>query len=91
MLNWFLDFFSDGFRAIRASRLAKILLLILLFKFIMFYGFLKGFLFPRYLKPHYESDRHRSEQVIQDLTRSRADNPHERNEETGAARVPGDD
>jgi hypothetical protein len=69
-LNWLLAFFTDGYRAIRSSRLARILLLILLFKFVMFYGFLKGFLFPRYLKPKYESDKHRSEQVIQDLTRS---------------------
>lgn len=62
-------FFTDAFRAVRASRLARILLLILLFKVIMFYGFLKGFLFPRYLKPRYESEEHRTEQVIQDLTR----------------------
>lgn len=80
MLHWLLDFFRDGYHAIRASRLAKILLLILLFKFILFYGFLKGFLFPRYLKAHYESDRHRTEQVIRDLTRSGAeqsDNQHQ--------------
>ena len=81
-LNWFLDFFKDGFQAVRASRLAKILLLILLFKFIFFYGFLKAFLFPRYLKPHYESDQHRSEQVIQDLTKSRDTNENSKPSKT---------
>ena len=52
---------------IRRSRLARILLFILLIKFLVFYGFLKGFLYPRYLKPNYESDQHRSEQVMKDL------------------------
>lgn len=52
---------------IQNSRLAKLLLLIIFIKFLIFYGFLKGFLYPKYLKPHYESDQHRSEQVIKDL------------------------
>ena len=51
----------------RRSSLARILLFILLIKFLVFYGFLKGFLYPRYLKPHYDSDQHRSEQVMKDL------------------------
>ncbi len=60
--------FSSGFELIRSSRLAKILLLIVFIKFMIFYGFLKGFLYPKYLKPHYESDAHRTEQVLHDLT-----------------------
>ncbi len=52
---------------IQNSRLAKLLLLIIFIKFLIFYGFLKGFLYPKYLKPHYESDQHRSEQVMKDL------------------------
>jgi hypothetical protein len=60
--------FVSGFQMIRSSKLAKILLLIVFIKFLVFYGFLKGFLYPRYLKPHYESDKHRSEQVLHDLT-----------------------
>ncbi len=63
-------FFADAFRQIRNSRLARILLLIILYKFLIFYVLLKGFLFPRYLKPHYESDQHRTEQVLEDLTKS---------------------
>lgn len=51
----------------RRSKVARILLLIVLFKFIVFYGFLKGFLYPRYLKPKWESDEHRSNHVINDL------------------------
>lgn len=49
------------------SRLARLLLLIVFIKFIVFYGFLKGFLYPRYLKPQYENELHRSEQVMRDL------------------------
>ena len=65
------------YQGIRASRLAKILLLIIGLKVLLFYGFLKGFLFPRYLKPHYESDAHRSEQVIDDLTKPHKPNTYE--------------
>jgi hypothetical protein len=54
-------------RLFRNSGLARILLIIVLIKFIVFYGFLKGFLYPRYLKPQYESDNHRSEEVMRDL------------------------
>ncbi len=55
---------------LRNSRLAKILLLIVFLKFLIFYGFLKGFLYPRYLKPKYESEQQRSEQVIEHITQS---------------------
>lgn len=51
----------------RHSRLAKTLLLILLIKILIFYGFLKGFLYPRYLKPKWESDEQRSNQVLDNL------------------------
>jgi hypothetical protein len=47
--------------------LAKTLLLIVLIKVLIFYGFLKGFLYPRYLKPKWESDEHRSNEVMKDL------------------------
>ena len=49
------------------SRLAKTLLLIVLIKILVFYGFLKGFLYPRYLKPKWESKEDRSNQVFEDL------------------------
>jgi len=64
--------FIKGFIVIplRESRLAKILLLIVFFKFVVFYGFLKGFLYPRYLKPKFESEQQRSEQVIEHITQS---------------------
>lgn len=55
---------------LRKSRLAKILLIIVFLKFLIFYGFLKGFLYPRYLKPKYESEQQRSEQVIEHITQS---------------------
>lgn len=56
---------SIGF--IRGSRLAKTLLIIIAIKFLIFYGFLKGFLYPRYLKPKWESQEHRRDAVIDDL------------------------
>lgn len=70
-------FFRHLYNSIKASKLAKILLLIVFLKFLIFYGFLKGFLYPRYLKPKYESPEHRSEQVIQDLTKSTKQQQHD--------------
>ena len=51
----------------RNSKLAKILLIIVLIKILIFYGFLKGFLYPRYLKPKWDSKEHRSNEVMKDL------------------------
>jgi hypothetical protein len=59
--------FAIVINAINGSRLARILLLIVFLKILIFYGFLKGFLFPRYLKPKWESDEHRSNEVMKDL------------------------
>jgi hypothetical protein len=55
------------YRTFSQSRLAKSLLIIVLLKILIFYGFLKGFLYPRYLKPKWESEQHRSNQVMDDL------------------------
>lgn len=51
----------------RNSKLAKALLIIVLIKIFIFYGFLKGFLYPRYLKPKWDSKEHRSNEVMKDL------------------------
>lgn len=59
--------FATILNTFRHSRLARILLLIFLIKFAIFYGFLKGFLYPRYLKPKWESDEQRSNQVLDNL------------------------
>jgi hypothetical protein len=59
--------FENIYTTFKTSRLARVLLLIVLLKAIVFYGFLKGFLYPRYLKPKWESDEHRSKQVLEDL------------------------
>lgn len=49
------------------SRLAKTLLIIIAVKLFIFYGVLKGFVFPRYLKPKWDSDEQRRDAVIDDL------------------------
>ncbi len=53
----------------RASKTARILLLIVLIKFTIFYGFFKSFLFPRYLKPKWESEQHRIDEVTKVMTK----------------------
>lgn len=64
-------FWENIFNVFRQSRLARILLLIVLLKFLIFYGFLKGFLYPRYLKPKWESQEQRSEEVMQNLIQNK--------------------
>ncbi len=54
----------------RRSRTFRILLLIVLFKFLLFYGFLKAYLYPRYLKPKWESEQHRIDSVTEDLIKN---------------------
>jgi hypothetical protein len=63
-----------AYHKVSRSRLVKILLLIILLKFMVFYGFLKGYLYPRYLKPQYDSPQHRSEEVMKDLLQSTESN-----------------
>lgn len=49
------------------SRLAKTLLIIVAIKFFIFYGVLKGFVYPRYLKPKWDSKEQRRDAVMDDL------------------------
>lgn len=51
----------------RNSKLAQVLLIIVLIKIFIFYGLLKGFIYPRYLKPKWDSKEHRSNEVMKDL------------------------
>jgi hypothetical protein len=55
------------YRKIAGSKLAKTLLLIIIIKFAVFYGFLKAYLYPVYLKPKYENAEHRSSTVLDKL------------------------
>jgi hypothetical protein len=60
-------FFSFLFQKINQSPLVKILLLIIFIKFFVFYVVLKRYVYPRYLKPPYHNEQHRSEEVMKDL------------------------
>ena len=59
--------FANIYDTFRRSQLARILLIIVLFKILIFYGFLKGFLYPRFLKPKWDSPEHRSNDVLNDI------------------------
>lgn len=67
-LNALISLFVSGYQVFRTSRLARILLIIVVVKFLVFFVFLKGFLYPRYLEPQYGSEQQQSEQVIRDFT-----------------------
>jgi hypothetical protein len=49
------------------SKTARILLLIVIIKFSIFYGFFKSYLFPRYLKPKWETEEHRINEVTRTI------------------------
>lgn len=59
--------FSVIYNFFRSSKTARVLLIIVIIKFSIFYGFFKSFLFPRYLKPKWESEEHRIEHVTKHI------------------------
>ena len=77
LLKAFVDFFSNIPKVFRRSKTFRVLLLIVLFKFLLFYGFLKAFLYPRYLKPKWESEQHRIDSVTDDLIEKRKTKNHD--------------
>ena len=71
------DFFSNIPNVFRRSRMFRVLLIVVLFKFLIFYGFLKAFLYPRYLKPKWESEQHRIDSVTEDLIKNQNNKNHD--------------
>lgn len=51
----------------RQSKTARALLLIVIIKLSIFYGFFKSYWFPNHLKPEWESEQHRIEDVTNSL------------------------
>ena len=70
-------FFSNIPNVFRRSRMFRVLLIVVLFKFLIFYGFLKAFLYPRYLKPKWESEQHRIDSVTDDLIKNQNNKNHD--------------
>jgi len=73
----FAGIFINIYKTFRYSRLARILLVIVIIKFSIFYGFLKGYLYPRYLKPKWENEQHRIDAVTEDLIKTNKTNTHD--------------
>ncbi len=67
IFNSFKGVFSHVLFIIKGSRLAQVLLLVIFIKFLIFYGFFKGYLAPK-LRPKYDSQEHRTEEVIKHIT-----------------------
>lgn len=63
----FKKFFIGIFETFRQSKTARTLLLIVIIKFSIFYGFFKSYWFPNHLKPEWESEQHRIEDVTNSL------------------------
>jgi len=60
-------FFKAIIIPFKNSRTARILLIILLIKFAIFYGFLKTFLYPKYIKKKWDSKDERIDSVTKDI------------------------
>ncbi len=59
--------FLAVYNKFRQSKTARALLLIVIIKIAIFYGFFKSYLFPVHLKPKWDSDNHRIEEVTRSL------------------------
>jgi hypothetical protein len=69
--------FFSVYSKFRNSKTARALLIIVIVKIAIFYGFFKSYLFPVHLKPEWESDEHR----IEEVTRSLITNHNKNNED----------
>jgi len=63
-----LQFYIDGFKEMKLGRTLWAIILIKLF--ILFFV-LKLFFFPNYLKKNFKSDKERSENVIENFTKTK--------------------
>jgi len=62
------NFYIEGFRNL--SPVGKRLWIIILIKLIIMFAILKIFFFPDYLKTNFDSDKERSDHVIEQLTKT---------------------
>ena len=64
----FRRFLSVYLNALRARKLGKTLLIIILVKMVLFFAVMKLLFFPNILKSRFENDEQRSNYVIENLT-----------------------
>jgi len=62
------NFYIEGFRNL--SPVGKRLWIIILIKLFIMFAILKIFFFPDYLKTNFDSDKERSDHVIEQLTKT---------------------
>lgn len=55
------------FQYLKNSKLAKILIIIVIIKMLIFHGLFQGFLFPKYFKPKWDSEKHQIEDVVKHI------------------------
>lgn len=55
------------YQYLKASKLARILIIIVIVKMLVFHGLFKSYLFPKYFKPKWDSKEHRIDDVIQHI------------------------
>ncbi len=67
--------FKHIYDTFRKSRTARVLLIIVIIKLSIFYGFFKSYWFPVHLKPEWESEQHR----IDDVTKKLLSTPKNKN------------
>jgi ATP/ADP translocase len=67
LLSGFVGIFVTIYNKLRSSKIARTLLIIVIIKFSIFYGFFKSYLFPVHLKPKWETEQHRIDDVTNSL------------------------
>lgn len=72
--NPFGRIFFSVYHYIKGSRLAKILIIILIIKMLIFHGLFQGYLFPKYFKPKWDSEQHQIEDVVKHIVPKQKNN-----------------
>ena len=55
------------FQYFKSSKLAKILIIIVIIKILIFHGLFQGYLFPKYFKPTWDSEKHQIDDVVKHI------------------------
>jgi len=67
LINPIRRIFFSVYLYIKGSRLAKILIIIVIIKMLIFHGLFQGYLFPKYFKPKWDSEQHQIEDVVKHI------------------------
>ena len=76
-LNSPLKLYRGILQYFKKSKLARILLFIVIIKLAIFYGFFKKYYFPKYMNPKWKSEQQRIEYTKETIIKNHKSNRHD--------------